>query len=88
MKPDFMNMVLPLLVVILMMPVGLYVTGNGNMIHGSGSISVYWAVSAALICTAFYYIVVKKIMSGKEYMASCHHTSSYELHYWRGSFTA
>lgn len=69
MKPDFMNMVLPLLVVILMMPVGLYVTGNGNMIHGSGSISVYWAVSAALICTAFYYIVVKKIMSGKEYMA-------------------
>lgn len=68
-KPDFMNMILPILVIILMMPVGLYITGNGKFIQGSGAVSVYWAVSAALIFSAFYYILIKKVMTGKEYMS-------------------
>lgn len=68
-KPDFLNMLLPLLVVILMMPVGLYITGGGNMIQGSGSVSVYWAVAASLLFSAFYYIAVKRIMSGREFMS-------------------
>lgn len=67
-KPDFLNMFFPILVIIIMMPVGLYITGNRKIIHGSGAVSVYWAVSAALMFSAFYYIVVKRVMTGKEYM--------------------
>ena len=42
-------MVLPIAAMILMMPIGLYVTGNGNLIEGSGSTSILWAVSAAIL---------------------------------------
>ncbi|MEM7502610.1 MAG: Na+/H+ antiporter NhaC family protein [Pseudomonadota bacterium] len=42
-------MVLPIAAMILMMPVGLYVTGNGNLIEGSGSTSILWAVSTAIL---------------------------------------
>ena len=31
------------------MPVGLYITGNGSLIEGSGSVSVLWAVIAAIV---------------------------------------
>jgi Na+/H+ antiporter NhaC len=34
---------------ILMMPVGLYITGDGNLIEGSGSVSVLWSVIFALV---------------------------------------
>jgi Na+/H+ antiporter NhaC len=44
-------MVLPILVMILMMPVSLYITGDGDIIEGSGSISVLWSVSAAVVMT-------------------------------------
>lgn len=42
------NMVLPIVVMVLMMPVGLLITGNGDIRAGSGSTSVLWAVLAAL----------------------------------------
>ena len=42
-------MVLPIAAMILMMPIGLYVTGNGNLIEGSGSTSILWAVSTAIL---------------------------------------
>jgi tetracycline resistance efflux pump len=41
-------MLLPIMVMVLSMPLGLYVTGNGDLTAGSGSTSVLWAVSAAL----------------------------------------
>ena len=41
-------MVLPIVTMVVMMPVGLYVTGDGNLIEGSGSVSVLWAVIAAI----------------------------------------
>jgi len=34
-----------------MMPVSLYITGDGDIIEGSGSISVLWSVSAAVVTT-------------------------------------
>jgi tetracycline resistance efflux pump len=34
---------------ILMMPVGLYITGDGKIIEGSGSVSILWSVSFALL---------------------------------------
>ena len=46
--PSAAYMVLPILVMILMMPVGLYFTGDGDIIKGSGSIAVLWSVCAAV----------------------------------------
>jgi len=47
--PSAMLMVLPIAAMVLMMPVGLYITGDGNIIEGSGSISILWSVSFALL---------------------------------------
>lgn len=51
--PSAWYMVLPILAMILMMPVGLYITGGGDLIQGSGSTSILWAVSTAIaVCWA------------------------------------
>jgi len=51
--PSAWYMVLPILAMILMMPVGLYLTGDGDLIQGSGSTSILWAVSTAIaVCWA------------------------------------
>jgi Na+/H+ antiporter NhaC len=47
--PSALLMVLPILTMILMMPVSLYITGDGNIIEGSGSVSILWSVSLALL---------------------------------------
>ena len=47
--PSALFMVVPIVTMIAMMPVGLYVTGDGNLIEGSGSTSILWAVSAAIL---------------------------------------
>jgi Na+/H+ antiporter NhaC len=47
--PSAALMVVPILAMILMMPVGLYVTGDGTIIEGSGSTSIIWSVCFALL---------------------------------------
>ena len=47
--PSAALMVLPIVAMIAMMPVALYITGDGNIIEGSGSTSVLWAVIVAII---------------------------------------
>jgi tetracycline resistance efflux pump len=47
--PSAALMVVPILAMILMMPVGLYITGDGSIIEGSGSVSILWAVSFGLL---------------------------------------
>ncbi len=42
------NMILPVAVMIIMMPITLFITGKGNLMQGSGSLSVLWAVICAL----------------------------------------
>ncbi len=42
------NMMVPIAVMVLMMPVSMYVTGDGDLMAGSGSTSVLWAVVAAI----------------------------------------
>ena len=42
------NMVVPIVVMVLMMPVSMYVTGDGDLMAGSGSTSVLWAVLTAV----------------------------------------
>lgn len=43
------NMMLPLLALIAMMPVGLWITGDGDIFKGNGSTSIIWSISAALV---------------------------------------
>ncbi len=43
-----LNMIIPIMVMIVMMPVSLLITGNGDMTAGSGSTSVLWSVLAAI----------------------------------------
>jgi len=47
--PPAYLMVLPILAMILMMPVGLYVTGDGSLIEGSGSQAILWSISFAIV---------------------------------------
>ena len=56
--PSAWFMILPILVMIAMMPVALYITGDGDIINGSGSTSVLWAVSLA-IAVAWIMTLVK-----------------------------
>lgn len=46
--PRALNMILPIGVMVLMMPVSLFITGGGNLMEGSGSTSVLWAVMSGL----------------------------------------
>ena len=40
---------------VFMMPVGLYITGRGDILKGSGSTAVLWAVIGAIVVGALYY---------------------------------
>ena len=47
--PRAINMVVPLAAMVLAMPLGLWVTGDGDLLAGSGSTSVLWAVLVGLL---------------------------------------
>lgn len=65
-NPKPWNMVLPLVVLIGSVPVGLYLTGKGDIFGGSGSTSVYYAVITTLIFS-YIYFVPKKLLTHKKY---------------------
>lgn len=46
--PRMVNMIVPIFVMVSMMPLALFITGDGDMLQGSGSTSVLWAVLSAL----------------------------------------
>jgi len=47
-EPLARDMIVPIAVMVFTMPFGLWVTGEGNLLDGSGSTSVLWAVTAGL----------------------------------------
>jgi len=49
------NMILPVATMIIMMPIALLITGKGNLMEGSGSVSVLWSVIAGLFVGAVAY---------------------------------
>ena len=57
--PRAVNMLAPIVVMVLTMPLGLWVTGDGSMQAGSGSTSVLWAVLAGL-ATAWMLLLFQK----------------------------
>ncbi len=56
------NMVVPIVVMVAMMPLAMYITGGGDVLEGSGSLSVLWAVLAGL-ATAGVLSVAQGILS-------------------------
>jgi Na+/H+ antiporter NhaC len=61
------NMILPIGVMIVMMPLSLFVTGNGDLTAGSGSTSVLWSVMAAIVIAGII-SMIQKIFSLQEVM--------------------
>jgi Na+/H+ antiporter NhaC len=47
--PSAGYMVGPVLAMLIMMPIGLLITGDGNLITGSGSVAILWAVIAGIV---------------------------------------
>jgi len=65
--PSAWLMALPILAMIFMMPIGLYITGDGDIIKGSGSVSVLWSVSFAIL-VAWVMTLIKGDCSVSELM--------------------
>ena len=61
--PRALNMILPVATMVLMMPVVLIITGKGNLMDGSGSLSVLWSVICGLAVGAIAYRA-QNIMTG------------------------
>ncbi len=59
------NMIVPLIAMVAMVPIGLLITGRGRIEHGSGSTAVFWAVLMGIFAAAVIY-KVQKIFSLKE----------------------
>jgi Na+/H+ antiporter NhaC len=62
-------MILPLMVLILMVPISLYYTGEGDILKGSGSTSVFYAVISSLMFIYLYYVLGKHL-THKRYFES------------------
>ncbi|MCG8604579.1 sodium:solute symporter, partial [bacterium] len=54
--PRAFNMFFPIGLMVFMMPIGLHITGDGDLMSGSGSTSVFWAVAAAIVGSGLYYL--------------------------------
>jgi len=61
------NMIIPIAVMMIMMPVSLLITGEGNLTSGSGTISVLWSVLAAILAAGLISLI-QNILTLKEVM--------------------
>ncbi len=61
-QPVAINMILPIVVMVCFMPLGLWITGDGNLLKGSGSTSVLWAVLMA-VAMAWFLLLSQRQMS-------------------------
>jgi tetracycline resistance efflux pump len=57
--PRAVNMFLPILAMVVMMPISLYITGDGDLREGVGSTSVLWSVLVGL-ATAWVLLVAQR----------------------------
>ncbi|MCK5725724.1 MAG: sodium:proton antiporter [Thiotrichaceae bacterium] len=62
-------MLLPLMVLIATIPMALYFDGKGNILNGSGTTAVFYAVIASLSFTFIYYLTTK-VMTKEQFYKS------------------
>lgn len=60
--PRAVNMVVPIATLVVLMPLGLWVTGDGDLTAGSGSTSVLWASLGAL-ASAWFLLLAQRAYS-------------------------
>lgn len=65
--PDMLNMILPITLLTIMVPIGLYLSGDGDIFKGSGSTAVFYAVIFTIFFSAIYYIY-KRVMNLNEFL--------------------
>ncbi len=53
--PKAHNMVLPVVTVLIVLPVVLWITGEGNLMDGSGTLAAFWALIAGVIVAGSSY---------------------------------
>ncbi len=66
MKGTMKAMFYPIALMLLSVPLFLYLSGEGNILEGSGSSSIFYAVLLTLVFIAFYYRL-KSVMSFENY---------------------
>ncbi len=64
-EPRAFNMVLPVAIMVITMPIVLLISGKGYLMEGSGSVAVLWAVILGLVSGAVAYLL-QGIMNIKE----------------------
>jgi Na+/H+ antiporter NhaC len=64
-EPRAYNMFVPIAAMVLFMPVGLFITGDGDLLAGSGSTSVLWSVLMGL-ATAWVLLLAQKAYTTHE----------------------
>jgi Na+/H+ antiporter NhaC len=60
-KSSMYYMLLPIVLMIIFVFIYLYITGDGNILKGSGSSAIFYTVVTTLIFTFFYYIPTKNM---------------------------
>ncbi|HZX10652.1 MAG TPA: Na+/H+ antiporter NhaC family protein [Acidobacteriota bacterium] len=63
-QPNACNLVLPIIMLVSFILLGLYITGEGNLMMGSGSASLFYAACLTIFLSSLFFIV-KKIFSLK-----------------------
>ncbi|MCK4688722.1 MAG: Na+/H+ antiporter NhaC family protein, partial [Candidatus Marinimicrobia bacterium] len=61
------NLVVPVVIMSIAMPIALIITGKGDITHGSGSTAVFWSVTLAIAVAGVMYRF-QRLMSMKEIM--------------------
>jgi len=64
-KRQVRDLLIPIFVMVLMIFVSLYITGNGNLMEGSGSTSVLWSVGTAVLVAMLLYAIPRRVLGGR-----------------------
>ena len=64
-RPRALHLLLPVAVMVAMIFVGLYVTGDGQLMQGSGATSVLWAVGTAVGAALLLYALPRPFPGGR-----------------------
>lgn len=59
------DLIIPILTMVVMIFVGLFVTGGGNLMEGSGSTAVLWAVGSAVLIAMILYAIPHRELGGR-----------------------